>query len=491
MGTVVTAICLTVASLAFVELAHARARLLAQTDASLRASQLLLGYVDEETAIRGYILSGNAAFLQPYSVGRAEEISALRRLDTDLAGDATLLSYVHAVTERADTWRTEFASPAVLKVASGANPASSQQALLQSKALFDDIRNAAARLDAALHGARDASVANLDSATTLLIWVLAISVFLLVVAGGTLTVALRKWVIVPLYQLSGDARQVAGGDIDHRISPVGPPELSAVGEDIESMRSRITKELAAVTTARSELAAANKDLERSNRDLEQFAYVASHDLQEPLRKVTSFVQLLHDRYHGQLDERADKYTEFAVDGAKRMQQLIQDLLAFSRVGHSQKVRKPVDLNSAFSDAVENLQVPIRESGATVTAESLPRVNGDSALLTTLWQNLISNSIKFHGDDPPVVCVEIERHGPVWLCTVSDNGMGIEPRYAEKVFLIFQRLHSREQYPGTGIGLALCQRIIESHGGRIWVDTTYEEGTRIVFTLPATDERGEP
>jgi light-regulated signal transduction histidine kinase (bacteriophytochrome) len=232
-----------------------------------------------------------------------------------------------------------------------------------------------------------------------------------------------------------------------------------------------------------------QDLQRSNAELEQFAYVASHDLQEPLRKVTSFCQLLQQRYQDQLDDRGSQYIEFAVDGAKRMQGLINDLLAFSRVGRTTEHFAAVDLGTCVAAAVKSLGTAIEESGATVTANSLPVVTCDSGLLTSVFQNLIGNAIKFRADAAPEVRIEAVRDGSFWLFSVTDNGIGIEPRFAERVFVIFQRLHSRETYAGTGIGLALCRKIIEFHGGTIWLDTDRFPGTRIWFTLPVT--RGGP
>jgi len=223
-------------------------------------------------------------------------------------------------------------------------------------------------------------------------------------------------------------------------------------------------------------------------ELEQFAYVASHDLQEPLRKVTSFAQLLQQRYGGELDEQADQYIEFAVDGAKRMQALINDLLVFSRVGRTTDAFVELDLNGPTSTALLNLQSAIDESGAQIEVAHLPAVRGDPILLTAVWQNLIGNAIKFRGPAAPVIRIEVEQRTDDWLFTVTDNGIGIEPRFAQKIFVIFQRLHSREAYDGTGIGLALCKKIIEFHGGLIWVDVDRTTGTRICFTLPVTHER---
>jgi light-regulated signal transduction histidine kinase (bacteriophytochrome) len=224
-------------------------------------------------------------------------------------------------------------------------------------------------------------------------------------------------------------------------------------------------------------------LEARNADLEQFAYVASHDLQEPLRMVTSFLQLLERRYAGQLDERADEYIRYSVDGAKRMQTLIQDLLAFSRVGTHGGDLVPTDLEEVFEEARRVLGPTAVEAGAEITSGPLPTVQGDHGQLLQLLQNLIGNAIKFRGVDPPTVHVEAGREDGFWRFEVRDNGIGIPDEQRQRVFQIFQRLHTREEYEGTGIGLAICKRIVERHGGEIGVDSTPGEGTTFWFTLP--------
>jgi light-regulated signal transduction histidine kinase (bacteriophytochrome) len=276
---------------------------------------------------------------------------------------------------------------------------------------------------------------------------------------------------------------VADGDFSHKVEQSGPVEVRDLGANVNQMRERILHELSAVRGAHAELDARTHDLERSNAELEQFAYVASHDLQEPLRKVASFCQLLQRRYSGHLDERADKYIAFAVDGAKRMQILINDLLAFSRVGRIVRDSAEVSCTDMLRQAEANLADAIEYSRATIEAGELPTVRAEVPLLTAVFQNLVSNALKFRREDPPHVVIEAHRNGEFWEFSVSDNGIGIEPDYAERIFVIFQRLHGKGEYPGTGIGLAMCRKIIEYHGGRIWLDTGYEGGTRFRFTLP--------
>ncbi|MCW2984003.1 MAG: hypothetical protein JWR63_1573, partial [Conexibacter sp.] len=310
----------------------------------------------------------------------------------------------------------------------------------------------------------------------------------------------------PLARLAGDARRVARGEFDHPVAVSGPRDIQGLSTDVESMRRRIIAELEVVNDARTQLEEQTRDLQRSNAELEQFAYVASHDLQEPLRKVASFTGMLQHRYQGQLDERADQYIDFAVDGAKRMQVLINDLLAFSRVGRVGAEEKIVEMDVVASDALKNLATAIEESGAEVEVDGpLPPVRGDKSLLTALLQNLIGNAIKFRGEEPPRVRLTVAPStvaeasqngdgrdgGEAYTFSVSDNGIGIAARHAERIFVIFQRLHPKEDFTGTGIGLAMCRKIVEFHGGHIWLDPPAEEadeaeaggGATFRFTLP--------
>ena len=227
-----------------------------------------------------------------------------------------------------------------------------------------------------------------------------------------------------------------------------------------------------------------EELARSNTDLEQFAYVASHDLQEPLRMVSSYMQLLQRRYEGRLDANADEFIDFAVDGAVRMQTLIDDLLAYSRLGTQGKGLEPTDCEVVFDQVLANLQVAIEEDHAVVSHDPLPTVMADGVQLSQLFQNLIGNAIKFHREEPPQVHVAAALRSDEWVFSVRDNGIGLEPGQFERIFLIFQRLHGRNEYPGTGIGLAICKRIVERHNGRIWVESAPGQGTIFHFTIPA-------
>jgi PAS domain S-box-containing protein len=244
--------------------------------------------------------------------------------------------------------------------------------------------------------------------------------------------------------------------------------------------------------AEHQLRQRTEELARSNRDLEQFAYVASHDLQEPLRAVAGPLQLLQRRYEGQLDARADEFIGHAVDGATRMQALIDDLLSYSRVGRLEDPKQSVSAEHALQSALKNLAVVIQETGAEITHDALPAVQAISTQLTLLFQNLIGNAIKFRQKDrAPRIRIGAEPVGDQWQFSVADNGIGIADQYFDRIFVIFQRLHTRREYPGTGLGLALCKRIVEHHGGKIWVESTPGEGATFFFTMPCAVNAAEP
>lgn len=308
-------------------------------------------------------------------------------------------------------------------------------------------------------------------------------------------VQLERSVIRPLGRLAAAVRQASTGAHEHEIPVEGAGEIATLASDVEHMRRELVQQVEEVRQLHEEAERAHellreqtRELERSNRDLEQFAYVASHDLQEPLRKVASFTQLLQKRYGGQLDDRADQYIGFAVDGAHRMQRLIQDLLSFSRVGRSGADWEDVDLEAVLEQVLHDVGDRVSESGAEVTHDPLPVVRGERALLAMLLMNVVSNAIKFrHPERPPRIHLSARRDGDAWELACTDNGIGIDPQYAERVFVIFQRLHPKEVYSGTGIGLALVKRVVEHHGGRVWVGPAPMGGTTVRWTLRTAGE----
>jgi PAS domain S-box-containing protein len=256
------------------------------------------------------------------------------------------------------------------------------------------------------------------------------------------------------------------------------------------LEQRVHERTAQLEKTNAALARKAEELVRSNAELEQFAYVASHDLQEPLRMVSSFTQLLAETYQGKLGPDADDFIGYVVEGAVRMQHLINDLLTYSRVGRTGYEMAPTDCSVVFGDACANLGKAIEEYGAAVTAGPLPMVLAERLHLLQVFQNLIGNAIKFRqSDEPPRVHVQARRHAEQWLFSVADNGIGIDPQYADRIFLVFQRLHNRKKYPGTGIGLAICKKVVERHGGRIWVESELGRGSTFYFTLSTRGENG--
>ncbi len=473
------------------DLTGRRLALLDQIDpADAAALRLSAALVDEESGVRGFVLAQRDDFLVPYTRGSALEQDSYRDLDRLTVTDA--LSHVRddtaEVRRRAQAWRSDYAEPAIAATRAGGAP---PPATL-GKQRFDELRVALRaqqrNLDIARRGARKA----LDDA--------AVSVKRLFIGSGTLIViavliaafTLRQVVIRPVARLARDVRAGASGNFETPLTPSGPREIYDLGADVDGMRARIAAEVAALRDAERALIEQARELQRSNQELEQFAYVASHDLQEPLRKVASFTQLLQKRYGGQLDDRADQYIEFAVDGAKRMQVLINDLLDFSRVGRTSRPHAPVDCDELVEEARQRLAAALEESSGEVIVDGdLPTVIGDAGLLTAVFQNLISNGLKFRGDAPPRVEISAQRTNGAWRFSVTDNGIGIDDEYAERIFVIFQRLHTRDAYEGTGIGLAMCRKIVEYHGGHIWLAPAESgRGARFDFTLPAA-ERGVP
>lgn len=279
-------------------------------------------------------------------------------------------------------------------------------------------------------------------------------------------------------------------DTSHRISQSNDYSLRATcfeADELGDLTASFNTMIARIEERDSDLVKVRRALEDSNEQLQQFAYVASHDLQEPLRMVASYLQLLEKRYGEKFEGEAREFFAFAVDGAKRMQRLINDLLEYSRVNSQGKPAARVESNAIVEEAIQNLSAAIAESGAQVTHDDLPVIDVDRTQMTQLFQNLIGNAIKFHGDDPPRVHLSVQRNGSNWRFSVKDNGIGIDRRYADRLFVIFQRLHDRSRYEGTGIGLAVCKRIVERHGGKIWFESEVGHGTTFLFTITIGNE----
>ncbi len=310
-------------------------------------------------------------------------------------------------------------------------------------------------------------------------------------------------------KLMGGIEEIAKGNLDYKIGKMGLDEIGNLANSFNKMtedlkktttsRDLLAKEITNRKRAEEELKGYAAKLERSNQELEQFAYIASHDLQEPLRMVASYTQLLGRRYKGKLDSDADEFIAYAVDGATRMQGLINGLLSYSRVGTKGKDFEPTECEAVFDRTLDNLQKAVEESGAKVTHDPLPTVMADDMQLGQLFQNLIGNAIKFRSEEHPSIHVSCERieesaignrqsaMNNGWVFSVRDNGIGLDPEFTGRIFIIFQRLHKRGEYPGTGIGLAVCKKIVERHGGRIWVESDPGKGSTFYFTIPLRGE----
>ncbi len=454
--------------------------------ARAEAYQLQTALSDQETGVRGYALTADPQFLEPYEGGRRAEQAALESMRARLADRPQLMADADAVEAAAAEWRSVYAEPLIAGIAPGSPEAIDRSATERAKVEFDGLRTLFDVQSEHLVAARDQGVAELDAVRAWRDRVFVMMIAAFVVTALLLGVLVRKAITRPLDRLAAACRRITEGHFDEKIVPRGPKDIRAIAVDVDDMRQRIVAELEASQAAREQLDEQTVELRRSNAELEQFAYVASHDLQEPLRKVASFCQLLEKRYGDELDERGVEYIAFAVDGAKRMQVLINDLLTFSRVGRINATHVEVDLDAALDAALDNLGAAIEESGAEVVRppSKLPAVVGDPTLMTMLWQNLIGNAVKFRREGvTPRIVVECEPGEGEWSFNVSDNGIGIAEEFVDKVFVIFQRLHGRDVYTGTGIGLALCKKIVEYHGGAIWIDTARSTGTQIRFTLP--------
>jgi signal transduction histidine kinase len=460
-------------------------------------TDLFISLLNQETGLRGYALTRQRTFLQPYTDGRTDTVKYLARLRGQLSHDPPLLAEVDHLATTARSWQEVYAQPGLALIEHTPKGQIPNLPFQQGKTRFDRIRADYDRLNNSFGDARRAARDKLRTSTLWLISLGIGAVLLSTLTSIVLWRALRRWIVDPLSALRREVRVVAAGDLEHPVTASGPVDIVELGDDAELMRLRMLSEYNAAVDARAQVQASAEELRRSNAELEQFAYIASHDLQEPLRKVASFCQMLERRYAGQLDERADQYIYYAVDGAKRMQSLINDLLSFSRVGRSTAAFKPVDLNVTVAGALSDLETRLNEVQGEVQSDELPTLPGDPGLLRQLFMNLIGNALKFRSEQTPRVQITAERSGSFWRFTVKDNGIGIDPRYAEKIFAIFSRLHAREDYEGTGIGLALCRKIVEFHGGTIRVildqdpadspaaepGSSTSAGATLCFTLP--------
>ncbi|MGV0837891.1 sensor histidine kinase [Mycolicibacterium thermoresistibile] len=465
--------------------------------ARVAAYQLQSALRDQETAVRSYALTADPDFLTPYDDALLDQQAAAEELRRLVGDHPELMTDLDNIERNAESWRSSYVVPLLDTVTPDDDPALARM-VERERVEFDRMRALFDVQNDHLTEVRQAAVDELDRNRAWRNAVLIAMVTAFFVTAALLAVLVRATITRPLDELAASCRRITEGNFGERITLAGPKDIQAIATDVDNMRQRIVDELESSHSAHSQLSEQAdaldqqaEELRRSNAELEQFAYVASHDLQEPLRKVASFCQLLEKRYGDQLDDRGAEYIKFAVDGAKRMQVLINDLLTFSRVGRLNATETPVSLDAALDAALNNLSTAVEESGTDIVRpDELPTITGDPTLLTMLWQNLIGNAVKFkRPDQTPRVVIECAKQPTEgedqWLVTVSDNGIGIADEFVDKVFVIFQRLHGRDTYTGTGIGLALCKKIVEHHGGTIWIDTDYTGGARFRFTLPVT------
>ncbi len=469
----------------FVDLIDARQRVFDQMGPALDSSlDLRVAVLDQETGLRGYALTGDDRLLAPYRSGMREQAKATAALRLRFAGEPLedeINDQLDRVQGAMEGWRIAFANP-ILAAPAGSVEANST--ILRATDAFDQVRLQLLELESALQQEQSSARAELDATTMRLFISVGAALGLLGLVSLAASWVLRRQVVEPIDQLIAAADAVAADHLDQPIDVRGPPEIELLSMRVSEMRDRILQELSGVDTARRDLDRQALELARSNADLEQFAYVASHDLQEPLRKVASFCQLLEQRYGDQLDDRARSYIDFAVDGAKRMQALIEDLLEFSRLGRSTEKFVPCDLTALAREVLDGTAIE-HVDGADIEIGELPTVPGDPSLMGLLLQNVLGNAIKYRqpGTAPEIRLSAEHRHG-YWTITCADRGIGIEEPYRERVFAIFQRLHGRAEFDGTGIGLALCRKIVEFGGGRIWIEGAPDGiGTVVRWTIP--------
>jgi len=445
------------------------------TPALQAIDDLRVQIVNEQIAVTRFegsadtVPHGNEDLLQPYFRAHDNifgDLAALAQLEGD-TGSAELTSALTKLRSQIQTVEAESARE-IAAIRSGV-PIGGDSA--EELSHVDAVRTTAASIadEVGLQIRISAADAQRSASDSTKLVILAS----LLGAGISLAVAIvvTLSISVPLRRLRASADRIAAGE------PV-EPGFTHRRDEIGSLSRAVTQMVRTLNQQADEL-------KRSNADLEQFAYIASHDLQEPLRMVSQFTGLLKRRYGGKLDAEADEYMEFAVGGATRMLALINDLLTYSRVGREQVAAKPVDTQIVLDQALANLQTVIAERAAKVSSGPLPTVWADQGMLVRLFQNLIGNALKFCKADRPIVRIQAEARGSEWVFSVADNGIGIEAQYQERIFLIFQRLHKQGDYPGTGIGLAVCKRIVERNGGRIWLESEPGQGTTFFFTLPAS------
>ena len=440
----------------------------------IESEGLLQSLLNMETGVRGFLLTGEEQFLDPYERGRADFTAHLGNARALILNAPAQDARLDRLADLERNWDDTLIAPALAQRRDAASLEEGLRAASASvqerKSAVDEMRGVIRHIEAReneLLVARAARVQQRRTNFERILW--GAGLFAIVLTGALAAFAARA-----AHQVKLAAAQLENSNVQLRAAKAAT--------DAENEQRRAAEE---------KLQTAVEDLQRSNAELEQFAYVASHDLQEPLRAISGCVQVLQKRYGGQLDARADQFIAHAVEGAQRMQNLINDLLAYSRVGTHGKPFETVLMDNVAERALMNLRERIRETGVEVTRDALPQVWGDGGQLELVLQNLVSNALKFRGEREPQVHIgyelrrvnELEEAPQQHVISVRDNGLGIESQYFERIFVMFQRLHTRTEYPGTGIGLAICKKVVERHGGAIGLHSVPEQGTTFWFSLP--------
>ena len=455
----------------------------------IESEALLQSLLNMETGVRGFLVTGDEQFLDPYDRGRADFETHLQKSNQLLSASPEQIVRLEELQRIKQKWVDTMLTPIITQRRDATTVQERLEAAAASagerKTAMDEMRNVIRRIEdqeQARLAARAQQVGRRRQIFELILW--GGGLFSILLTAALATFAARS------------AREVAQTRAN----------LESSNRKLTDSQTQIEAENAQRRAAEEKLQAVVQDLERSNAELEQFAYVASHDLQEPLRAVAGCVQVLQKRYGGKLDARADQFIEHAVDGAQRMQNLINDLLAYSRVGTHGKPFERVMMDKVADRALLNLSERIKETGVQVTRDALPEVWGDSGQLELVLQNLVSNALKFRGPHEPQVHIGYELRRvesatdagnnapngvrisdrPQHVISVRDNGLGIEPQYFERIFVMFQRLHTRTEFPGTGIGLAICKKIVERHGGTIGVQSAPGAGATFWFSMPQVE-----
>ena len=463
----------------------AQTRLQLITDLSQQVSLM-------ENGQRGFVITGQNDFLHPYEDGKLAfqaDVFALHDLSVT-AQQRTNLARVQAAVAR---WDEVAAQPEIGVRRDSLERAAARVGNGVGRTLLDDARRVltimATNETARLNAATDRSSVLLSRVRLVTVGGLLLSIALLLVTAYRVTRTVNRTVL----ELNGAAQAIAQGEYARRTPPMPVRELAQLGAQFDAMAAAVQDREAQLRATAEALQASNMHLERSNRELEQFAYVASHDLQEPLRTIGSYTELLARRYHGKLDDRADQYIAFTTSATLRMKTLIQDLLAYSRVRKAPRVMQDVNLADLTRDIVSDLAVQIEGLGAQVDVGPMPTVCSNPDLLRHALQNLIGNALKFQQPGvPPRVRVTAEREARRWVIHVQDNGIGIAPEYHERIFGVFQRLHGMDEYAGSGIGLAVTRSAAEQLGGDLWLDSTPGQGSTFHLALPLTPAHtGDP